>query len=170
MKLTKGKINKIKGKRNQSKRRIGRKHKHLVKHGRDLSYRKKRHFNLKNQTLKRFGIEGGADGDGDETDGEEESEEESEEENEEGEEGVNDDEKGEGGKEKDGVGNEVEPEDGTNVEVKNETGENVDETQVDNDEIKNNTNATITDVYRILVIIFKKGNVNIFKKLRLELC
>jgi hypothetical protein len=59
MKLTKGKINKIKGKRNQSKKRLGHKHKHLVKHGRDLSYRKKRHFNLKNQTLKRFGIEVG---------------------------------------------------------------------------------------------------------------
>jgi hypothetical protein len=63
MKLTKGKINKIKGKRIQSKKRIGHKHKHLVKHGRGLSYRKKRHFNLKNQTLKRFGIEvGGAGG------------------------------------------------------------------------------------------------------------
>ena len=59
MKLTKGKINKIKGKQNQSKKRLGHKHKHLVKHGRDLSYRKKRHFNLKNQTLKRFGIEVG---------------------------------------------------------------------------------------------------------------
>jgi len=59
MKLTKGKINKIKGKRNQSKKRLGHKHKHLVKHGRGLSYRKKRHFNLKNQTLKRFGIEVG---------------------------------------------------------------------------------------------------------------
>ena len=62
MKLTKGKINKIKGKRNQSKKRLGHKHKHLVKHGRGLSYRKKRHFNLKNQTLKRFGIEVGGNG------------------------------------------------------------------------------------------------------------
>lgn len=41
MKLSKGKINKIKGKRLQSKKRIRHKHKHLVKHGRDLSYRKK---------------------------------------------------------------------------------------------------------------------------------
>jgi len=65
MKLSKGKINKIKGKRIQSKKRIGHKHKHLVKHGRGFSYRKKRHFNLKNQTLKRFGIEvGGGDENG----------------------------------------------------------------------------------------------------------
>jgi hypothetical protein len=63
MKLTKGKINKIKGKRLQSKKRIGNKYKHLVKHGRGLSYRKKRHLNFKNQTLKRFGIRGGADTD-----------------------------------------------------------------------------------------------------------
>ena len=61
MKLTKGKINKIKGRRVQSKKRIGNKHKHLVKHGRGLSYRKKRHLNFKNQTLKRFGIEVGGD-------------------------------------------------------------------------------------------------------------
>jgi hypothetical protein len=61
MKLTKGKINKIKKKRLQSKKRFHR-NKHLVKYGRRVTYRKKRHFNLKNQTLKRFGVKDGGTG------------------------------------------------------------------------------------------------------------
>jgi len=60
MKLTKGKINKIKKRERQSKKRNNRhRNKDLVKHYNDQSFRKKRHINLKNKTLKRFGIFGG---------------------------------------------------------------------------------------------------------------
>jgi hypothetical protein len=60
MKLTKGKINKIKKRQLQSKKRNNRhRNKNLVKDYNDQSFRKKRHVNLKNQTLKRFGIFGG---------------------------------------------------------------------------------------------------------------
>ena len=61
MNLTKGKINKIKRKKHQSRKR-NKRNRHLVKKYNTRSFKKNKYINLKNQTLKRFGIYSGGVG------------------------------------------------------------------------------------------------------------